>query len=183
MHPACFELFAQESVLGQRAATAEDLLRAANFLKLKSRHLRGVTARRLGAIPIPRSFFRLEDRFLPPLSWWRRGGVEPPASLRPLGPVPHPRLRSRLRAMKAALNRYAMAIVPRADEEKRVPPRPAPRPAALGPGEARSGRGCGSQTAADARKRQAWHPEARNPKRPATGLLKELLRRGTCRMS
>ena len=36
-----------------RAAGIEDLVRAANLLQLKSRILRGVTARRLGSIPYP----------------------------------------------------------------------------------------------------------------------------------
>jgi ATP-binding cassette, subfamily B, bacterial HlyB/CyaB len=36
-----------------RRAQAEDIVRGANILQLKSRILRGVTAKRLGAIPYP----------------------------------------------------------------------------------------------------------------------------------
>jgi subfamily B ATP-binding cassette protein HlyB/CyaB len=36
-----------------RGSEVEDIVRAANLLQLKSRILRGVTARRLGAIPYP----------------------------------------------------------------------------------------------------------------------------------
>src|SRR5271170_1807847 len=36
-----------------RRAQAEDIVRGANVLQLKSRILRGVTAKRLGAIPFP----------------------------------------------------------------------------------------------------------------------------------
>jgi ATP-binding cassette, subfamily B, bacterial HlyB/CyaB len=39
--------------LGDRSAKAEDLLRAANLLKLKSRIIRDFDARRLGALPLP----------------------------------------------------------------------------------------------------------------------------------
>ncbi len=39
-----------------RLAGAEDLVRAANLLELKSRIVRGVTAKRLGAIPFRRSW-------------------------------------------------------------------------------------------------------------------------------
>jgi subfamily B ATP-binding cassette protein HlyB/CyaB len=43
-----------------RLAASEDLVRAANLLQLKSRILKGVTARRLGAIPLP-AILELKD--------------------------------------------------------------------------------------------------------------------------
>jgi hypothetical protein len=43
----------RQLALTGRLAGAEDLIRAANLLQLKSRVIRGVTAKRLGAIPYP----------------------------------------------------------------------------------------------------------------------------------
>jgi ATP-binding cassette, subfamily B, bacterial HlyB/CyaB len=46
--------------LGERPAKAEDLVRAANLVKLKSRIICGVDARRLGALPLP-AILELKD--------------------------------------------------------------------------------------------------------------------------
>jgi subfamily B ATP-binding cassette protein HlyB/CyaB len=54
------EQLGHQLALTGRLAGAEDLVRAANLLRMKSRIIRGVTARRLGALPLP-AILELKD--------------------------------------------------------------------------------------------------------------------------